>query len=520
MLFKITPKTASQEKVESEDKSTEARVSNNEAESGDKKTTAVVLTNVEEKMYDKILAKIQENYDLLEKQSEFDEFYKKHMKDQELGAYDIIFCPEKLQFSLYRFASLVKTIELMLVLYTIIATRVGVSRMIEKVVGCEVYYLNEASAEECKANNARGDVAITIYQMAHHRPTSTHFYSTDTQIVESNETHVYIGYYYDCLDKYCKECLECRPPGSAYFLSEFDGKPSSLEYYNNVLCRPFQKYNKTHYNVHKETCIQVNYEDLYISDLVEKSKCNTTIVTEDYIENYWCSPHSFNKCKSVMKSTFTKEKKGWLKLEDAPECLTLSNTTIASEGRGDSSDSFENFLSVMLVVFFTCFISYQLFAYSYHVNLILCGSNFWYRFEAMEQSVLTVCTVMLLSEYVLEPPDIELIFNGVALTFIAEIDEKLISWYIKDEQHRKICKEYFEYSKERNPGKEINTNPKFTLCQLLSNVILVMILLFGVAMLQRLRFSVFGLSFIESLLVLFCLSFLCSFVILILIAKK
>eukprot|EP00944_MAST-04C_sp_MAST-4C-sp1_P014073 g14073.t1 len=89
-MSKITPDTESQEKVKSEE-TIEANVP--ETQSEDKKTTMVALTDAEEKIYDKVMAKIQEKYDLVEKKSEFDEFYETYMKDQELGAYDIIFCP-------------------------------------------------------------------------------------------------------------------------------------------------------------------------------------------------------------------------------------------------------------------------------------------------------------------------------------------------------------------------------------------------------------------------------------------
>ena len=56
---------------------------------------SIVLTDAETDMFKKFMGKIQEKYDLVEKKSDFDIFYEENQKDQELGAYDILFCPKK-----------------------------------------------------------------------------------------------------------------------------------------------------------------------------------------------------------------------------------------------------------------------------------------------------------------------------------------------------------------------------------------------------------------------------------------
>ena len=63
------------------------------------------------------MGKIQEKYDLVEKKSDFEIFYEEKMIDFELGAYDILFCPEKQNWKLYAYAVFVKCIEFMLYFY-------------------------------------------------------------------------------------------------------------------------------------------------------------------------------------------------------------------------------------------------------------------------------------------------------------------------------------------------------------------------------------------------------------------
>jgi hypothetical protein len=97
----------------------------------------------------------------------------------------------------------------------------------------------------------------------------------------------------------------------------------------------------------------------------------------------------------------------------------------------------------------------------FYVGLTLCSSLikttnqlkkvscWWASLEMMEITIMIFVTIFLSGSYMNSGYDMELILNGVAILFIADIDESLMSFYVPPQSklHKKICHSYYQQNK-------------------------------------------------------------------------